>query len=51
VRLKEISKTKRTHHRPWYGDDAYVLGWGVIKPQAMVGAKAARCHGDISVPQ
>ncbi len=51
MRLKDIDETKRTHHRPWCGDDAYVLGWGVIKPQAMVGAKAALCHGDISVPQ
>ena len=46
MRLKDIGKTKRTHHRPWCGDDDYVLGLGVIKPQAMVGAKAARRHGD-----
>ena len=49
--MKDIDETKRTHHRPWCGDDAYALGWGVIKPQAMVGAKAALRHGDISVPQ
>jgi hypothetical protein len=47
VRLKDIGKTKRTHHCPWCGDDAYVLGWGVIKPHAIVVAKAARPHGDI----
>ena len=51
MRLKDINKTKRTHHRPWCGDDASALGWGVIKPQAMVGAKAARCQSDISVSQ
>ena len=51
MRLKDIGETKRTYQRPWCGDDAYVLGWGVIKPQAMVGAKAARRHDDISVPQ
>jgi hypothetical protein len=33
------------HHCPWCGDDAYVLGWGVIKPQAMVWAKTAPHHG------
>jgi hypothetical protein len=36
VRLKDIDETKRTHHRSWYEDDAFALGWGVIKPQAMV---------------
>ena len=40
-----------TSHHPWCGDDAYALGWGVIKPQAMVGAKAALGHGDMGVPQ
>jgi hypothetical protein len=46
VRLKDFSKTKRTRHRSWCGDDAYVLDWGIIKPHAMVGAKAACHHGD-----
>jgi len=35
----------------WCGDDAYALGRGIIKPQAMVGAEAARGHGDTDVPQ
>jgi hypothetical protein len=51
VRLKEFNKTKRTRHRSWCEDDAYVLGWGVIKPQTMVEAKAARHHGDSGLPQ
>jgi hypothetical protein len=51
MRLKDINKTKHTHHCPWFGDDVYMLGWGVIKPQAMVGAKAAHHHGDTSLPQ
>ena len=45
MRLKVIVKTKRMNHHPWCGDDAITLGWGVIKPQAMVGAKAACRHG------
>jgi hypothetical protein len=32
------------------GDEAYTLGWGLIKPQAIVGAKAARHHGDTCLP-
>ncbi len=51
MRLKDFSETKRTRHRTWCGDEAYALGWGVIKPQAMVGAKAARHHGDTGLPQ
>ncbi len=51
MRLKDFSKTKRTCHHPWCGDDAYALDWGVIKPQAMVGAKATRHHGDTGLPQ
>ncbi len=51
MRLKDLSKTKRTRHRPWCGDDAYALGWGVIKKQAMVGALATRHHGDTGLPQ
>ena len=52
VRLSErFDETKRTSHHPWCGDDAYVLGRGVIKPQAMVGAKAALGNGDTGVPQ
>jgi hypothetical protein len=42
VRLKDFDQTKRIHHRPWCGHDTYALDWGVIKPKAMVGAKAAR---------
>ena len=49
MRLKDINKTKHTHHRPWCGDDASALGWGIIKPQAMVGAKTACHHGDIVI--
>jgi hypothetical protein len=51
VRLKDFNKTKRTHHLLWCGDDAYALSWGVIKPQAMVEAKAAHHHGDTVLPQ
>ncbi len=39
------AQTKCTHIRPWCGDDAYALGWGVLTTQAMVGAKAALRHG------
>jgi hypothetical protein len=39
------TQTKRTHLCPWYGDDTYALGWGVLTTQAMVGAKAAPRHG------
>ncbi len=38
-------KTKRRHHRPWCGGDAYALTWGVVCPQVMVWAKAAGRHG------
>ena len=31
--------------RPWCGDDAYMLGWGVLTLQAMVGSVAAGRHG------
>ena len=52
MRLKDFDETKRTSHHPWCGDDAYGLGRGVvIKPQAMVGAKAALGHGDMGVPR
>ena len=30
---------------PWCGDDTYALGWGILKTQAMVGAKAAPHYG------
>ncbi len=33
------------------GDDADALDWGILTPQPMVGAKAARGHGDTGVPQ
>ena len=48
---KDFDETKCTSHHPWCGDDTYALGRGVIKPQAMVGAKAALGHGDTGVPQ
>jgi hypothetical protein len=51
VRLKDFNKTKRRRHCLWCGDDTYALGWGVIKPQAMVQAKAAHHHGDTGLPQ
>jgi hypothetical protein len=50
MRLKDFNETKCTSHHPWCGGDAYGLGWGVIKPQAMVGAKTALGHGDTGVP-
>jgi hypothetical protein len=31
--------------------DTYALGWGIIKPQALVGAKAACYHGDTGLLQ
>ena len=51
LHLNNFDETKRTSHHPWCGDDVYALGRGVIKPQAMVGAKAALGHGDTDVPQ
>ena len=51
LRLKDFDETKHRSHHLWCGDDAYALGRGVIKPQAMVGAKAALGHGDTGVPQ
>jgi hypothetical protein len=41
----EDTQTKHTPHRPWCGDNPYALGWSVIKPQAMLGAKVAPHHG------
>ena len=35
----------RMRNRPWCRDNAYALGLGVLVPQGMVGAKAARRHG------
>jgi hypothetical protein len=51
MRLKDFNKTKRTRHCPWCGDDAYALGWVVIKPQAMVGAKSTRHNDENGHPQ
>jgi hypothetical protein len=51
MRLMDFNKNKRTRHHPWCDHDIYVLGWGLIKPQAMVGAKAACHHGDTSLTQ
>ena len=42
---REWYQTKRKHHHPWCGDDAYALGLGDLKPHAMVWAKAAWHHG------
>jgi hypothetical protein len=41
----EDAQTKRTCLRPWCGDDAYALSWGILTTQAMVGAKATPRHG------
>jgi hypothetical protein len=41
----EDAQTKRKRHCPWCGDNAYALGWGIIKQQAMVGANATPHHG------
>ncbi len=41
----EDGQTKRSHHPPGCGGDDDVLTWGVLMPQAMVGAKAALHHG------
>jgi hypothetical protein len=35
LRLNDFDETKHMSHRPWCGDDAYALGRGVIKPQAI----------------
>ena len=45
VLWREWYQTKHTHHRPWCGDGVDALGLGILKPHAMVGAKAASCHG------
>ncbi len=47
VRLKDFGQTKHICHCAWRGHDTYVLVWGSIKPQAMVGTKAAHHHGDM----
>jgi hypothetical protein len=49
--LKDFDQTKRIHHRPWCEHDAYALSWVIIKPQAMVEAKATHHHGDTGLPQ
>jgi hypothetical protein len=41
----EDAQTKCMRLCSWCGNDAYVLGWGVLKTQAMVVAKAAPRHG------
>jgi hypothetical protein len=51
MRLKDFDQIKRICQGPWCEHDAYALSWGVIKPQAMVGAKATRHHGDTGLPQ
>jgi hypothetical protein len=49
--LKDFNKANHTCHLPWCGDDISALGWGIIKPQAIVGKKAAHHHGDTGLPQ
>jgi hypothetical protein len=39
------AQTNCTGLCPWYGDDAYALGWGILTTQAMVGAKTTPHHG------
>ncbi len=41
----DCTRTKCRWCHPWCGDDAYVLGWGLLTPKAMVWDKAARHHG------
>ena len=41
----EDDQTNHTYHLHACGHDSDVLTWGVAAPQAMVGVKAARCHG------
>jgi hypothetical protein len=43
--LTDSNQTKHNRHRPWCEHDAYVLGWGVVMPQAMKRAKAAERYG------
>ncbi len=38
MRWWEDAQTKHMRTCPWCGDDVYVLGWGVLTPQAMVQA-------------
>ncbi len=45
MHLKDFYQTMCTSHCPWCGHDIYALDWGVIKPQAMVGAEATCHHG------
>ncbi len=45
------AQTKCVHHCPQCGGDVYVLGLGVLMPQAMVGAKAAQRHGRGNKPK
>ena len=42
---QDSGQTYCTHHFPWCGDGAYVLGLDVLAPHTMVGAKAAGHHG------
>jgi hypothetical protein len=44
-RWRVDAQTEHMHHRPECGDDVDALGWGVPVARAMVGAKAAWCHG------
>ncbi len=42
---RKDAQTDRTYHCHGCGGDIDALTWGVAARQAMVGAKAARCHG------
>jgi hypothetical protein len=43
--VKGMMPTKHTHHHPWSGGGVDALALGILMPHAMVGAKAAWCHG------
>ncbi len=51
MRWHEDAQTKRMCTRPWCGDDAYVLGWGVLTPQAVVRAMRPDAMVDTSCLQ
>jgi hypothetical protein len=50
MRLTDSDQTKHTRYCPWCGDVVYVLGWGILILDTMMGAKAAHCHADTGLP-
>ncbi len=42
---RKDAQTKCMRHCPQCGSDVYVLTWGIVMAQTMVGAKAAPQHG------